>query len=237
MGLVFAVLLLLACRCGAGLAWDCETNLSFQEETACVPADSVVLVPCPSPPAAAAAADAELYFRLYKSRNIVATYLFKKDAEPIAVVKERLQMHMNNATAADGWARFALTGVTAEDSGLYWCITKAVYPPPVVTNCIASNVHLLLEGHQCKCSAASLLDQLSNFKCFWVWIGAMAALFLVTVLVSTVATVTIGTEVDRKGVISQTSGWLEPPGGLQGWAVAFGPRGRSSDSIHQAVSK
>ena len=54
-------------------------------------------------------------------------------------------MHLNT-TASDGWARFALIGVTAEDSGLYRCSAKVIYPAPVLTLCNASTVDLRLEG-------------------------------------------------------------------------------------------
>ena len=55
------------------------------------------------------------------------------------------KMHLNT-TASDGWARFALIGVTAEDSGLYRCSAKVIYPAPVLTLCNASTVDLRLEG-------------------------------------------------------------------------------------------
>ncbi|XP_059905274.1 T-cell-specific surface glycoprotein CD28-like isoform X2 [Gadus macrocephalus] len=194
-----AVVLLLS-RCVR--AWDLD-NCCSCHLVRCVPAGDLVFVPCPSP---WLLDDAEVSFRLEHSEEMVH-YDFSKsrwkrselDAgleENVTMAKRRteinVKMHLNT-TASDGWARFALVGVAAEDSGLYRCSAKVIFPAPVLTLCNASTVDLRLEGHQCEAPVvcgppvSGPPEGLST----WIWIGAVAALGVYALLVTVVASVKI----------------------------------------------
>ncbi|CAL8284281.1 unnamed protein product [Gadus morhua 'NCC'] len=201
-----AVVLLLGC---CVRAWDLD-NCCSCHVVQCVPVGSLVFVPCPSP-SLPDPDNAEVSFRLDHSEEM-ASYDFdgsKLDAgleENVTMAKRRtgisVKMHLNT-TASDGWARFALIGVTAEDSGLYRCSAKVIYPAPVLTLCNASTVDLRLEGrglgfslcsgHQCEAPVVCGPPVSGPPECLstWIWIGAMAALGVYALLVTVVASVKI----------------------------------------------
>ncbi|CAL8289191.1 unnamed protein product [Lota lota] len=166
----------------------------------CVPAGSRVFVPCPVLPFWD---HAEVSFQLNRSKSTVASYYFdgSKHRRPeldagltdnVTGAVRTTEMHLNS-TATDGWARFAIAGVTAEDSGLYRCSAKVLHPAPVVTHCSTPTVHLHLEGHQCEgpavCSPQGSGNPTSNG--LWIWIGAMVGLVMYAVLVTILASVKI----------------------------------------------
>ncbi|XP_056445045.1 T-cell-specific surface glycoprotein CD28-like [Gadus chalcogrammus] len=190
-------LLLLGC---CVRAWDLD-NCCSCHVVRCVPTGDLVFVPCPSP---LLPDDAEVKFQLDQSEKM-AHYRFygsrwnrsELDAgleENVTMAKRRpeinVKMHLNT-TASDGWARFALVGVAAEDSGLYRCSAKVIYPPPVLTLCNASTVDLRLEGHQCEAPVVCGPPVSGPPECLsiWIWIGAMAALGVYALLVTVVASV------------------------------------------------
>ncbi|CAL8389993.1 unnamed protein product [Boreogadus saida] len=191
-----AVVLLLSC---CVRAWDLD-NCCTCHVVRCVPAGDLVFVPCPSP-----SLDADVQFRLEKSEKM-AHYDFdgsrwnrsELDAgleENVTMAKRRtginVKMHLNK-TASDGWARFALVGVAAEDSGLYRCSATVIYPPPGFTGlCNASTVDLRLEGHQCEAPVVCGPPGSGPPEGLWIWIGAVAALGVYALLVTVVASVKI----------------------------------------------
>ncbi|XP_059905279.1 T-cell-specific surface glycoprotein CD28-like [Gadus macrocephalus] len=183
-------------------AWDLD-NCCSCHLVRCVPTGDLVFVPCPSP---SLLKNADVSFRLEHSEEM-ASYDFEGsrwnrselDAgleENVTMAKRRteinVKMHLNT-TASDGWARFALVGVAAEDSGLYRCSATVTHPPPGLILCNASTVDLRLEGHQCEAPVvcgppvSGPPEGLST----WIWIGAMAALGVYALLVTVVASVKI----------------------------------------------
>ncbi|KAJ3584503.1 hypothetical protein NHX12_014998 [Muraenolepis orangiensis] len=156
-------------------------------ETASVAVGGRVFVPCPGP---RAESNMELSVRLYKSDHAIGTCdiygaqigLEKLRTGLVKTVTEGVEVHMNT-TASHGSTRFALTGVTAKDSGLYRCETKVIYPPPVLTHCDAPMVHLLLEGIQCMTSDPG--------PPLWIWITAITVLALYGALITFLASVKI----------------------------------------------
>ncbi|CAL8389990.1 unnamed protein product [Boreogadus saida] len=192
-----AVVLLLSC---CVRSWDLD-NCCTCQVVRCVPAGDLVFVPCPSP---SLPDDAEVSFRLDHSEEM-AHYDFdggrcgrsELDAgleENVTMAKRRtginVKMHLNK-TASDGWARFALVRVAAEDSGLYRCSAKVIYPAPVLTLCNASTVDLRLEGHQCEAPVVCGPPGSGPPEGLWIWIGAVAALGVYALLVTVVASVKI----------------------------------------------
>ncbi|XP_056445044.1 uncharacterized protein LOC130381439 [Gadus chalcogrammus] len=192
-------LLLLGC---CVRAWDLD-NCCSCPVVRCVPAGDLVFVPCPSP---SLLKNADVSFRLEHSEEM-ASFDFdgsrwnrsELDAvleENVTMAKRRteinVKMHLNK-TASDGWARFALIGVTAEDSGLYRCSAKVIYPAPVLTLCNASTVDLRLEGHQCEAPVVCgpPVSGPPEGLSIRIWIGAVAALGVYALLVTVVASVKI----------------------------------------------
>ena len=118
----------------------------------CVPAGSLVFIPCPL---LSDYTKAIVGFRLNKLKSSIAYYDFKgsqyNSSQKLEAgleekgTKGRTAMHFNTS-APDRWAQFSLAGVTAEDSGLYQCIAKVFRPGPVKTHCDAPTVDLRLEG-------------------------------------------------------------------------------------------
>ncbi|KAJ3584501.1 hypothetical protein NHX12_014996 [Muraenolepis orangiensis] len=98
-------------------------------ETASVAVGGRVFVPCGS--------NVEVSVRLYKSGHVIGTYDYngsritqeKLRTGLVETVREGVEVHMNT-TASHGWTRFALTGVTVNDSGLYRCVTKCMTSDP-----------------------------------------------------------------------------------------------------------
>ncbi|KAJ3584502.1 hypothetical protein NHX12_014997 [Muraenolepis orangiensis] len=143
-------------------------------ETASVAVGGRVFVPCGS--------NVEVSVRLYKSGHVIGTYDYngsritqeKLRTGLVETVREGVEVHMNT-TASHGWTRFALTGVTVNDSGLYRCVTKVHCDTPVV--------HLLLEGIQCMTSDPG--------PPLWIWITAITVLALYGAIITFLASVKI----------------------------------------------
>ncbi|KAM4602105.1 T-cell-specific surface glycoprotein CD28 [Polymixia lowei] len=174
---IFMVLLSL---CHASRSQSTCSNDKLRTE--CVPVNDSVSVPCPDLTAE------EVSFYLLMGQKVIAnrTCDYAKNVETIVNITKELAMHMNTDSRS---VSFVISGVTAESSGFYSCKAERMYPPPFLAIHNASTVLVLVEGHQCKCSAADCGGLVIDRTPVWIWILGFAGVITYSLTVSIFAVV------------------------------------------------
>lgn len=172
---------------GSSHAIKCLSTCACNDQVkiACAADGDRVSVPCPFSDVQ------EMHFTLFMGKEKIASYIFdnqnnSRQTKQLLNVIKGVDLYVN---ATERSFNFVL----AARSGNYSCETKNTFPPPIRSMHNAAMILVLMQGHECNCSADSdpfIQHEVKTHEPpLWIWILGFAAVSVYGVIVTIIACV------------------------------------------------
>lgn len=190
MGLCWMLIILLGCKSLLGTQLPSTCDCDDMPEVQFIPANDGVRVPCPN------VTGEELTYELRKGQQAIYNYTCtnKENSQKCKSLNDRQDVEPFN-NKGNKFAGFLLTKGTSEITGIYSCIAKKIFLPPVIKEC-AQRI-LVLDGgcrfqssqHNCSNVTTERQDPRETQGYPWIWITVVALLGAYSLTVTILALV------------------------------------------------
>ncbi|XP_062270680.1 uncharacterized protein si:dkey-1h24.6 [Scomber scombrus] len=178
MSVCWMFVILLGCRLLHASQSQSTSICKHKLKTVCIPDKHNVSIPCPD------MTGEDFGYTLFKDEKVIHNHTCSLGKNALNC---KLNTSMGVLLERNNSSAFILTGVTAENYGIYRCEGMVTYPPPYINDASALRILVLVQGYQCKVKPAPCEIKHVVHRLHWIWISVVVVTCIYSIVVTIIA--------------------------------------------------